>query len=205
MLKSKGKQKHTRITVQTMQAAFIQCPHPACCIQSQGLTKSTTDWMCRSAHEGTPAISPFTDALYTAQLRLLLAAKMPASVGADQDLPSLLAHLHQWQPSSTTAPSRQLMDSITFCAHLHSTISWLAFVLSSAASEQQLQGALLHADAADRQQQQLQSIFSEDTHQRLLVAYLQQHCAGNVSDVLDRPTCREALGPWTHRWADALR
>ena len=152
-----------------------------------------------------PAISPFTDALYTAQLRLLLAAKMPATAGPDLDLPSLLADLHQWQPSSTAAPSRQLMDSITFCAHLHSTIAWLASTLSSAASEQQVQAALLHADAADRQQQQLQSIFSEETHQRLFVAYLQQHRSGDISDVLDSPACRQALGAWTQHWADALR
>lgn len=151
------------------------------------------------------AISPFTDALYTAQLRLLLAAKMPATAGADHDLPSLLADLHQWQPSSTTAAVRQLLDSITFCAHLHSTIAWLASTLMSAASEQQLQGVLLHADAADRQQQQLQRIFGEETHQRLLLAYLQQHCSGNVSDVLDSPTCRQVLGPWTVQWTDALR
>ena len=147
----------------------------------------------------------FTDAMYTAQLRLLLAAKMPAAAEADHDLPSLLADLHQWQPSSTTAPSRQLMDSITFCAQLHSTIAWLASTLSSALLEQQLQGALLHADDAGRQQQQLQSIFTTETHQRLLVAYLQQYCSGSVTDVLARPTCRQSLGAWTQQWSDALR
>lgn len=145
------------------------------------------------------------DAMYTAQLRLLLAAKMPATAGADHDLPSLLADLHQWQPSSTTAPSRQLLDSITFCAHLHSTIAWLAFTVSSAASEQQLQGVLLHTDAPGRQQQQLQSIFSEETHRRLLLAYLEQYSSGDVTDVLKRPICRQSLGAWTQQWADALR
>ena len=97
------------------------------------------------------------------------------------------------------------MDSITFCAHLHSTIAWLAFTLSSAVSEQQLQGLLLHANAPARQQQQLQSIFSEGTHQRLLVAYLQQYCSGSVTDVLNRPICMQSLGAWTQQWADALR
>ena len=145
------------------------------------------------------------DAMYTAQLRLLLAAKMPATAGPDHDLPSLLADLHQWQPSSTTAPSRQLMDSITFCAHLHSTIAWLAFTVSSAASEQQLQGVLVHADVPGRQQQLLQSIFGEETHQRLLLAYLEQYGSGNVADVLNRPTCRQSLGAWTQQWADVLR
>lgn len=178
---------------------------PAFCTQSRGWPTSLKICIFRSEDRDTPAMRSFSDAMYTAQLRLLLAAKMPATAGADHDLPTLLADLQQWQPSSTTAPSRQLMDSITFCAHLHSTIAWLAFTLSSAALEQQLQGALLHADDAGRQQQQVQSIFSEETHQRLLVAYLQQYCSGSVTDVLTRPTCRQGLGAWTQQWSDALR
>lgn len=181
---------------------FFWC---ACCKQCRVWPTSLNICTYRSEDRGTPAICSFTDAMYIAQLRLLLAAKMPAAARADHDLPSLLADLHHWQPSSTTAPSRQLVDSITFCAHLHSTIAWLAFTLSSAASEQQLQGLLLHADAPDRQQQQLQSVFSEETHQRLLVAYLQQYCSGSVTDVLNRPICRQSLGAWTQQWADTLR
>lgn len=178
---------------------------PAFYAQSRGWPTSLNICISRSEDRGTPAMRSFSNAMYTAQLRLLLAAKMPAAAGADHDLPTLLADLHQWQPSSTTAPSRQLMDSITFCAHLHSTIAWLAFTLSSLASEQQLQGALLHADDARRQQQQLQSIFSGETHQRLLVAYIQQYCSGSVTDVLTRPTCRQGLGAWTQQWSNALR
>lgn len=97
------------------------------------------------------------------------------------------------------------MDSITFCAHLHSTIAWLAYQLSSDASREELQHSLLHADAAQAHQQQLQSLFAEDAHQRLLVAYLQEYCLGEVSHVLDQPVCRQGLGIWTRQWVDAMR
>ncbi len=158
--------------------------------------------MCRVPEFG--AISSFADALYTAQLRLLLAAKMPIA-GAAQDLPSMLADLRQHQPSTTAPASKQLMDSITYCAHLHSTISWLASELSSAEAQKQLQHALLHSDAAFRLQQQLHSIFAELTHQRLFVSYLLQYCDGNVSEVLDGAACRVGLGDWTEPWANAMR
>jgi len=158
--------------------------------------------MCRVPEFG--AISSFADALYTAQLRLLLAAKMPIA-GAAQDLPSMLADLRQHQPSTTAPASKQLMDSITYCAHLHSTIAWLASELSSAEVQEQLQHALLHSDAAIRLQQQLRSIFAELTHQRLFVSYLLQYCDGNVSEVLDGAACRVGLGDWTEPWANAMR
>jgi len=158
--------------------------------------------MCRAPDLG--AIGSFADALYTAQLRLLLAAKMPIA-GAAQDLPSMLAHLRQHQPSSTAPASKQLMDSITYCAHLHSTISWLASELSSAEAQEQLQHALLHSDAAFRLQQQLHSIFAELTHQRLFVSYLLHYSDGNVSELLDRAACRVGLGDWTEAWANAMR
>ncbi|DBB04141.1 TPA: hypothetical protein ACH3X1_013190 [Trebouxia sp. C0004] len=150
------------------------------------------------------AIGSFADALYTAQLRLLLAAKMPIA-GAAQDLPSMLAELRQHQPSTTSPASKQLMDSITYCAHLHSTVSWLASELSSAEAQEQLQHALLHSDAAFRLQQQLRSIFAELTHQRLFVSYLLHYSGGNVSQVLDRAVCRVGLGDWTEPWANAMR
>ncbi len=158
--------------------------------------------MCRAPDLG--AIGSFADALYTAQLRLLLAAKMPIA-GAAQDLPSMLADLRQHQPSSTAPASKQLMDSITYCAHLHSTISWLASELSSAEAQEQLQHALLHSDAASRLQQQLRSIFAELTHQRLFVSYLLHYSDGNVSEVLDGGACRVGLGDWTEPWANAMR
>ena len=158
--------------------------------------------MCRAPELG--AVGSFADALYTAQLRLLLAAKMPIA-GAPQDVPSMLAHLRQHQPSSTAPASKQLMDSITYCAHLHSTIAWLASELSSAEALEQLQRALLHSDAAFRLQQQLRSIFAELTHQRLFVSYLLHHSDGNVSEVLDRDACRVGLGDWTEPWANAMR
>ena len=91
------------------------------------------------------------------------------------------------------------------CAHLHSTISWLASELSSAEAQKQLQHALLHSDAAFRLQQQLHSIFAELTHQRLFVSYLLQYCDGNVSEVLDGAACRVGLGDWTEPWANAMR
>ena len=162
-------------------------------------------WVCRHDHGSAPAISPFTDALYTAQLRLLLASNLPATAGAGHDLPSQLAELQQWTPMGTTAPSRQLRHSITFCAHLHSTLAWLAFQLSSEDTQQDVQHALLHADDAERHRQQLQGIFAHEAHQHLFMAYLQQYCPGDASARLDRPTCREGLGDWTGRWADAMR
>ena len=158
---------------------------------------------CREQDDAAAA-NPFADALYTAQLRLLLAAKVPTA-GAGQDLPSLLADLRQWQPSTLSSPSKQLIDSISYCAQLHSTIAWLASELSSVEAEHQLHHALLQSDAAGRLQRQMHSIFAEDTHQRLFVSSLQQHCTGSVSDVLDRPTCRISLGAWTEAWANAMR
>lgn len=158
--------------------------------------------MCRAPDLG--AIGPFADALYTAQLRLLLAARMPIA-GVAQDLPSMLADLRQHQPSSTAPASKQLMDSITYSAHLHSTIAWLASELSSPEAQEQLQHALLHSDAAVRLQQQLHGIFAELTHQRLFVSYLLQYCDGNVSEVLDGAACRVGLGDWTEPWANAMR
>ena len=158
--------------------------------------------MCRAPDLG--ATGSFADALYTAQLRLLLAAKMPVA-GAAQDLPSMLADLHQHQPSSTVPASKQLMDSITYCAHLHSTVSWLASELSSAEAQEQLQHALLQSDAAFRLQQQLRGIFAELTHQLLFVSYLLHYSDGNVSEVLDGAACRVGLGDWTEPWANAMR
>ncbi len=158
--------------------------------------------MCRAPDFG--AVGSFADALYTAQLRLLLAAKMPIA-GAAQDLPSMLADLRHHQLSSTAPASKQLMDSITYCAHLHSTISWLASELSSPEAQEQLQHALLHSDAATRLQQQLRNIFAELTHQRLFVSYLLHYSDGSVSEVLDRAVCRVGLGDWTEPWANAMR
>ncbi len=158
--------------------------------------------ICRT--QAANAASPFADALYTAQLRLCLAAKMPIA-GAAQDLPSLLADLRRGQPSSTSPPSKQLMDSITYCVQLHSTIAWIASELGSAEAEQQLQHALLHSDAAGRLQQQLHTIFTETTHQRLFVSYLLQYSTDKVLDVLDRPSCVVGLGAWTEAWANAMR
>ena len=166
-----------------------------------GLTASAL-LICRAPNAG--AENYFADALYTAQLRLLLAAKMPLT-GPLQDLPSLLADLRQVQPSSTAPPSKQLVDSIAYCAHLHSTIAWMAAELSSAEAQEQLQQALLHSDAAPRLQQQLQNIFAEPTHQQLFVSYLVHHSAGCVSDVLDTAACRVGLGGWTQPWANAMR
>ena len=102
---------------------------------------------CREQDDAAAA-SPFADALYTAQLRLLLAAKVPIA-GAAQDLPSLLADLRQWQPSTLSSPSKQLIDSISYCAQLHSTIAWLA-ELSSVEAEHQLHHALLQSGSSGR-------------------------------------------------------
>ena len=183
------------------EARTSRCNQPCFRHVNLGLTMSAF-LTCRAANAG--AENYFADALYTAHLRLLLAAKMPLT-GPLQDLPSLLADLHHIQPSSTAPPSKQLMDSIAYCAHLHSTIAWLASELSSAEAHEQLQQALLHSDAAPRLQQQLQTVFAEPTHQRLFVSYLLHHSAGSVSDVLDRAACRLGLGDWTQPWAKAMR
>ena len=159
---------------------------------------------CRAQAAGT-AVSTFTDALYTAHLQMLLAAKMPAA-GPGQDLPSLLADLRQWQPSSSSAPPpKHLMDSIIYCAQLHSTIAWLASQISHPEAQQQLQHTLLRSDTAGRLQEQLRGIFVEPVHQRLLMSYLQRYCTGSLSDVLDTEVVRVGLGAWTQAWATAMR
>ena len=133
-----------------------------------------------------------------------MAANMPAG-GSDQDIPSLLADLRRRQPYISSPSSQQLMDSITYCAHLHSLIAWLASEFSTAEAQQQLQRALLYSDSADRTQRQLQSIFAEETHPLLFVSHLQRHSAAALSDLLDRPIGRVGLGAWTQQWADAMR
>ena len=158
----------------------------------------------RRDQAGAAATSAFADALYTAQLRLFLLAKM-SNTGVDQDLPSMLAELRQGRPTRTSAPSKQLMDSITYSARLHSTIAWLATQLSSDEAQQQLQHALILSDNANRLRQQLQSVFAEPSHQRLLMSYLLHNCADDLSEVLEGQICTEGLGTWTTAWANAMR
>ncbi len=142
-----------------------------------------------------------------ARFRLFLAARLPAA-GADQDLQALLQDLYRLKPVADAIPADSVMQSITYCAFLHSIIAWLAAQLSTPDGRRSMEHVLLQSDGARQLQQRMGVIFAEPTNQRLLIAHIQQHVAskpGYVADLFAARLCREGLGAWTVTWAVALR
>lgn len=149
----------------------------------------------------------FADALYVARFRLLLAARLPAD-GAEQDLHAMLADLHRRRPSPNAAAVDSRLESIAYCAYLHSVIAWLASQLSTSEGLRTMYQVLVQSDDAESLQQRMEAISAEPVHQQLLITHIQRHTAsqpGYVADVFTKPVCCVGLGAWTQQWATALR
>lgn len=169
----------------------------------------TSVHVCRQHAEDQHGAQAFADALYVARFRLFLAARLPATGTAVQDLPALLDDLSRRKPAANAAPADSVMSSIKYCAFLHSTLAWLAGQLTTPDGYMSLQHDLLQSDHRLELQQRVKAVLAVPAHQQLLIAHIQrQQAAGQptyLADLLSTHVCKDGLGAWTSVWATAFR